>query len=721
MSNLPCGCGETQTQTTDDICKGTTVATETCWIDRPRFFPGQLLTDADLTSELNYIIEKNKLHNRYLHGWGVVCGLKVKCDPCCVGYGSYGRVIVEPGYAIDCCGNDIVVSNPHVFDVIKRINDVKKKKKSQNDPCAPTENEPVDPCPDNPNKYYLVLKYKEMEAAPVTALKTDDSCSVQRCVPSRIKECYELDLVEYCTLHPIEDNFFIRARKCFDIFTETLKKVKLDVKQTESVKNFIQEYQKALPSMVRCDILDEIEGVNVIQEKPCVIKDCNLANQPNITYQEINRLLITGECGVTLTPSAVITKDQNSNSFLIQNQGINYQLRDGQNGTCEFLKVTESAPQLISVLLNMLLDCICQAIINPCPSCTKDDLIILATMTVNTNKIIKINNIARKWVMTFPTLFYWLPINDWIGEIVKKLCCNLDFTRQGSLPLWMYTMKALENDLAIPKALFKNLQDIPKSISGAVFDLLDPQNVSLESTIGMSSGEAAVVLRKLEITVLRTEVYEPSICNVNPERIFSSVPYAKPGSSVIQVLDKDTQKIVGYRVIREETPCSDLEVTQLREELEKMKTVIEPFSPRSTDSVINNKANIKADYKDAATKLTVGLLNEIKIESVQGVKPASANKLKKANIKNPQNMLETSAAGISQASGESITSAMKYVSNAEKLTIDVANSVSKELEKAKVTDLKNLKTENIKSITVALKKYNISEATVKSIIKRSIK
>ena len=36
---------------------------------RPRFFPGQLLTDADLNLLNRYIIEKRRLHNRYLHDW----------------------------------------------------------------------------------------------------------------------------------------------------------------------------------------------------------------------------------------------------------------------------------------------------------------------------------------------------------------------------------------------------------------------------------------------------------------------------------------------------------------------------------------------------------------------------------------------------------------------------------------------------------------------------
>ena len=43
-------------------------------LERPRFIPGQLLSDADLNDQVSYLLAKNRLHNRYLHGWGVVSG-----------------------------------------------------------------------------------------------------------------------------------------------------------------------------------------------------------------------------------------------------------------------------------------------------------------------------------------------------------------------------------------------------------------------------------------------------------------------------------------------------------------------------------------------------------------------------------------------------------------------------------------------------------------------
>src|SRR5438552_9438074 len=71
---------------------------------RPRFFAGQLLTEEDLNRLDHYIVAKQKLHNRYLHGWGVVCGLDVVCDGC-----DSGSVLVRPGYALSPCGEDVIV------------------------------------------------------------------------------------------------------------------------------------------------------------------------------------------------------------------------------------------------------------------------------------------------------------------------------------------------------------------------------------------------------------------------------------------------------------------------------------------------------------------------------------------------------------------------------------------------------------------------------------
>ena len=69
---------------------------------RNNFFPGRLLTASDLELEQNYFRAKQKLHNRALHGFGIVSGLEV----------SYRRdkLLVTAGLALDCEGNEITVA-----------------------------------------------------------------------------------------------------------------------------------------------------------------------------------------------------------------------------------------------------------------------------------------------------------------------------------------------------------------------------------------------------------------------------------------------------------------------------------------------------------------------------------------------------------------------------------------------------------------------------------
>ena len=104
-------------QTTHDPSCTCTVCTGLQCLERPRFFAGQLLTDTELTGEQAYVLAKSRLHNRYLHGWGVVCGLEVFCHPC------EGQVTVTSGYALSPCGDDIVLcanDTVNVCDLIQR-------------------------------------------------------------------------------------------------------------------------------------------------------------------------------------------------------------------------------------------------------------------------------------------------------------------------------------------------------------------------------------------------------------------------------------------------------------------------------------------------------------------------------------------------------------------------------------------------------------------------
>lgn len=70
-------------------------------LKRLRFFTGQVLTADSFELEQQYFREKLKRHNRTLHGFGIVSGLKVTAHS--------GQLIVEPGLALDCEGNELLI------------------------------------------------------------------------------------------------------------------------------------------------------------------------------------------------------------------------------------------------------------------------------------------------------------------------------------------------------------------------------------------------------------------------------------------------------------------------------------------------------------------------------------------------------------------------------------------------------------------------------------
>jgi hypothetical protein len=80
-------------------------------LERVRYFDGMVLGVNDFEQEQTYCRTKARRHNRLLHGWGIVTGLEV--TP--LG-SSGGQVSVAPGYALDPCGNEIIIGAPAIVD-----------------------------------------------------------------------------------------------------------------------------------------------------------------------------------------------------------------------------------------------------------------------------------------------------------------------------------------------------------------------------------------------------------------------------------------------------------------------------------------------------------------------------------------------------------------------------------------------------------------------------
>ena len=78
-------------------------------LERVNYFPRQLLTVDDMETERDYFLQKLRRHNRFLHGWGVVCGLEVTASPI---PDMPWQVQITLGYAIGPYGDEIYVAKP---------------------------------------------------------------------------------------------------------------------------------------------------------------------------------------------------------------------------------------------------------------------------------------------------------------------------------------------------------------------------------------------------------------------------------------------------------------------------------------------------------------------------------------------------------------------------------------------------------------------------------
>lgn len=129
---------------------------------RLRYFLGQMLSAGDFQGEQEYFVEKLRLRNRCLHGYGVACGMLVSpvpsADPCSnVSDPRQPRVTLGPGVAVDCLGNEIVIRHAAEFELMAVM--------SEQDRAAFSDG----------GCLYLSVEYCQRAAGPTRAVYVD-SC-----------------------------------------------------------------------------------------------------------------------------------------------------------------------------------------------------------------------------------------------------------------------------------------------------------------------------------------------------------------------------------------------------------------------------------------------------------------------------------------------------------------------------------------------------------------
>lgn len=329
---------------------------------RPNFFSGQLLTEDDLDALVDYSVGKSRLHNRHFLGDGVVCGLQVDCKAC-----GDGKIVVQPGHALDTCGNDLVLDCAVELDAIAMVRELRRNQLGGQD-CG-------DPCPErsatgavlgvserqSARRYCLYLRYTEESVEPVTPYATDEACGTGACEFSRIREGVRFEL-RCAEDMPAPDGFISRFTACIS-----------DLTRAEAV-------MAALKRLASND--GNSDDVRVARDGLLTLLD----TRPQLA-----------DCQLRAEVAALAMPAEGSD--------------------------TKPATQVLSLaLVRLLRDCLCHALLPPCPR-GADSGVLLACFELLDCDVVSICNLERKFVLTGPNLRYWLPLNL-IGDLFERFCCG---------------------------------------------------------------------------------------------------------------------------------------------------------------------------------------------------------------------------------------------------------------------------------------------------------
>lgn len=353
-----------------------TPPTETCCelvcFERPNYFCGHLLTDADLMREQWYFREKNKLYHRTLHGSGIVCGLRLTRDPNCP-----GGVLIDEGYAIDDCGNDLVVCEPLPFDVVGRLREKGYLvEEAPADPCKPKEEKPeckVKQC------FYITICYQEEPAEFTTPFIAGCRAGPSECEPTRIRESVRFDILAEL---PGEANWLddlkSRVEACFKVFSEGAFAQALKDK-SEFLAKVIQGEATQDDYRSCCEIFYHLRGLFLLYLKKHPDKyNCNLE-------EEILKI----HCPET---------------------GEYY-----GKGWCDAIC------QLLKLIWQYVVSCALGEMVPRCPEPTQASCIVLGTVEVENGRVVRVCNCPRSYVWSFAHFFEVL-----VATLMDGIACETD-------------------------------------------------------------------------------------------------------------------------------------------------------------------------------------------------------------------------------------------------------------------------------------------------------
>ena len=170
--------------------------------ERNRYFTGKFMAARDFQADQNYFLTHHRLHNRLLHGWGIVCGLEVRHHPdkdkghdtdC-----ARRWVIINAGVALDCCGRELTLPKMTAFKL-----PLPTASQNQYNPATREQNTTAAAEDVMREPFLIALSYHEEEIEQVAALSHESGCDASRKQANRIREGAKLVFIR---LGDVEDD-----------------------------------------------------------------------------------------------------------------------------------------------------------------------------------------------------------------------------------------------------------------------------------------------------------------------------------------------------------------------------------------------------------------------------------------------------------------------------------------------------------------------------------
>jgi len=422
---------------------------------RPRFFAGQLLTEDDLNRLDHYIQAKNRLHNRYLHGWGVACGLEVVCGVC---EPDQRHVVVKPGYALSPCGNDIIVCGKTSIDVCDLISRCRPQTDDCGDqigtPVAATPggapgNDDADPtlgdCGGGTEEWVLAVCYSEKPSRGVSALRATPADCACGCGTSGTKcgcgghgsgSSGGCGCGSGCSSRPAGGSGCgcgcggSGSRRKPAATPRTIPEqceptVVCETAQFVMYKPAKKDKQQkewgAAARRFLCCLAPLLRELGSADDTKTASESQNWA----LTVYDAVRDFITTEglydCNLVKKLSAIAIPAP-ANEPLDTYRG----------------KLNQSVGAVVAIGGIALQKCLCSALLPPCPQPSQSDCVPLATITVSRSAccVLNICNFSgRKFLVTIPNIQYWLSFIDVfsgslsktvtsVQQSIERYCCR---------------------------------------------------------------------------------------------------------------------------------------------------------------------------------------------------------------------------------------------------------------------------------------------------------